>query len=295
MVSIASFPLSAWAFALRIWAVMLTALGAAFWLQLDGASTAATTVGILALQTRGQAYQKAVYRMLGTLIGVVASFALAGLFPQSRDLFLVGFAAWLGLCVYVGGLLDGNRSAILCGYTVALVAVTQIDSPQNVFSAGVDRGAAIVVGIAALAVVNTLSATPDVHTSLSDKLAAAQQRVRTFARTILRGRRADPIETANLLRTITALHPDITALAAESSATGRHGIRQPAAPLWRWSPRPAPQARWHHSPPRPASFAGRLPMALESRAVPCGSACGSKQISATPTRTTPISPITLST
>ena len=63
---------------------MLTALGAAFWLQLDGASTAATTVGILALQTRGQAYQKAVYRMLGTLIGVVASFALAGLFPALR-------------------------------------------------------------------------------------------------------------------------------------------------------------------------------------------------------------------
>jgi hypothetical protein len=75
MTTIASFPLSAWAFALRIWAAMLTALGAAFWLQLDGASTAATTVGILALQTRGQAYQKAVYRMLGTLIGVVASFA----------------------------------------------------------------------------------------------------------------------------------------------------------------------------------------------------------------------------
>jgi uncharacterized membrane protein YccC len=219
MVTVASFPLSAWAFALRIWAAMLTALGAAFWLQLDGASTAATTVGILALQTRGQAYQKAVYRMLGTLIGVVASFALAGLFPQTRDLFLVGFAAWLGLCVYVGGLLDGNRTygAVLCGYTVALVAVTQIDSPQNVFSAGVDRGAAIVVGIAALAVVSTLFATPNVHTSLSDKLAAAQQRVRAFALTILRGRRAEPIVSANLLRTITALHPDITALAAESS------------------------------------------------------------------------------
>jgi Fusaric acid resistance protein family len=115
--------------------------------------------------------------------------------------------------------LDGNRTygAVLCGYTVALVAVTQIDAPQSVFSAGVDRGAAIVVGIAALAVVSTLFATPNVHTSLFDKLAAAQQRVRAFALTILRGRRAEPTELANLLRTITALHPDITALAAESS------------------------------------------------------------------------------
>jgi len=60
-------------------------------------------------------------------------------------------------------------------------------------------------------------ATPNVHTSLFDKLAAAQQRVRAFALTILRGRRAEPIEAANLLRKITALHPDITALATESS------------------------------------------------------------------------------
>jgi len=51
---------------------------------------------------------------------------------------VIGFAAWLGLCVYVGGLLDGNRaySGILSGYTVALVAVTQIDSPQNIFLGG---------------------------------------------------------------------------------------------------------------------------------------------------------------
>src|SRR5216684_6507420 len=143
--TIAGFPLSAWAFALRIWAAMMVALYAAFWLQLESASSAAVTVGILALQTRGHAYQKAVYRILATIVGVVASIVIAGLFAQSRAFFVIGFACWLGLCVYVGGLLDGNRaySAVLSGYTVALVAMTQIDSPQNVFSAGIDRGAAI--------------------------------------------------------------------------------------------------------------------------------------------------------
>jgi hypothetical protein len=35
MVTLAGFPLSSWAFALRIWAAMLIALGAAFWLQLE--------------------------------------------------------------------------------------------------------------------------------------------------------------------------------------------------------------------------------------------------------------------
>src|SRR5712671_848229 len=223
--SIAGFPLSAWAFALRMWAAMMVALCAAFWLQLESASSAAVTVGVLALPTRGQAYQKVVYRVLATIVGVVASFVIAGLFPQSPGLFMIGFAGWLGLCVYVGGLFDGNRaySAVLSGYTVALVAVTQIDSPKDIFSAGVNRGAAIVVGIAALALVSDIFAAPNVHTGLSGKLTAAHQRVRAFARAILRGERADPIQSAALLHEITALHPDITALAAESSGGGARG------------------------------------------------------------------------
>jgi uncharacterized membrane protein YccC len=218
-ITIAGFPLSTWAFALRIWVAMMVALYAAFWLQLESASSAAVTVGILALQTRGQAYHKAAYRVLATIIGVVASLVIAGLFAQSRSLFVIGFAGWLGLCVYAGGLLDGNRaySAVLSGYTVALVAMTQIDSPQNIFSAGVNRGAAIVVGIAALALISELFAAPNIHTGLSGKLIAAHRRVRAFALAILRGESADPIQSASLLREITALHPDITALFAESS------------------------------------------------------------------------------
>jgi uncharacterized membrane protein YccC len=225
MAAFAGFPLSAWAFALRIWAAMMVALYAAFWLQLESASSAAVTVGILALQTRGQAYQKAAYRILCTIIGVVASFAIGGMFAQSRELFVLAFAGWLGLCVYVGGFLDGNRAygAALAGYTVALVAVTQIDSPGSIFDAGVNRGAAIVVGIAALALISDGFAAPNLHTGLSGRFAAAQWRVRALARAILRGESADPIQSASLLREITALRPDITALAAESSGGSARG------------------------------------------------------------------------
>jgi hypothetical protein len=56
MVTIAGFPPSAWAFALRIWAAMMVALYAAFWLQLESASSAAVTVAIprLELLTSGR-------------------------------------------------------------------------------------------------------------------------------------------------------------------------------------------------------------------------------------------------
>jgi uncharacterized membrane protein YccC len=225
MLKFAGFPLSAWGFALRTWAAMMLALYVAFWLQLESASSAAVTVGILSLQTRGQAYQKAIYRILATIIGVIASLVLAGLFPQSRVLFTTGFAAWLGLCVYVAGIFEGSRAygAVLCGYTVAIVAVTQIDSPQNIFLNGINRGAAIVVGVMALSLVNDLFLAPNLHTILSSKVAAVHQRVRAFAIAILRGESADPLRSANLLREITALHPDISALVIESSAGWARG------------------------------------------------------------------------
>ena len=124
---------------------------------------------------------------------------------------MIGFAGWLGLCVYVAGLLDGGRAygAVLSGYTVALVAVTQIDSPQNIFLTGVNRGAAIVVGVAALALVSDIFGAPNLHSSLSAKLAATHQRVHAFALAILAARAANRSKSANLLREITALRPDI--------------------------------------------------------------------------------------
>jgi uncharacterized membrane protein YccC len=221
----AGFPLTAWTFALRTWAAMMLALFAAFWLQLDNAAFAAVTVGILSLQTRGQAYQKAVYRLAMTAVGVVVSIVIAGLFAQARDLLVIAYASWLGLCVYAGGLLDGNRAAgaVLAGFTVAFVAVIQLDSPQNIFLAGVDRGAVIAVGIVALAVVNDMFLAPNLHTVLSGKIAAVHQRVRAFVLAILRGESTDPIQSANLLREITALHPDISALVIESNAGWARG------------------------------------------------------------------------
>jgi uncharacterized membrane protein YccC len=61
-------PLSTWAFAARTFTAMMLALYAAFWLQLDAAASAMACVAILALPTRGGAFEKAIYRVLGTLV-----------------------------------------------------------------------------------------------------------------------------------------------------------------------------------------------------------------------------------
>ena len=218
--SFAGIPLGSWAFAVRIWTAVVLALGAAFWLQLEAPSTAALTVAILALPTRGQILEKATFRLLATIIGVAASIVIAGLFSQTRDLLLAAIAVWMGLCVYAAGLLDGSRAyaAVLSGYTVAFVAVQQMDTPQHVFESSVARGSGIAIGVVALAIVSTLLAAPDNHAQLASRLTALHRRVRTYASAVLREEGPDTTSTAEMLRDIAALRPETATLVTESSS-----------------------------------------------------------------------------
>jgi uncharacterized membrane protein YccC len=222
-VCFAGIELRRWLYAIRIWVATVVALGIAFWLQLDGASTAAVTVSILALQTHGQTFQKSTYRLAGTVIGVAASILIADCFSQTPDLYIVVVAVWLALCVFVAGMFDGNRAygAVLSGYTVCIVAVLQIDTPQNVFMAGMNRGAAMVAAIVTLAVVNTLMGALSVHTGLEAKLRTVRSDIRVLALQALQGDRASASATADLMRRLTTLHPEVTAVYLES-ARGLH-------------------------------------------------------------------------
>jgi uncharacterized membrane protein YccC len=217
---LAGLPGSSWAFAVRIWIAVVVALCTSFWLQLDAPSSAAVTVAILAEPTRGRALEKAGYRLIATIIGVAASIAIVSFLSQARDLILAAFAIWLGLCVYAAGLLDGYRAyaAVLSGYTVGLIAVQQLDSPQLVFESGMARGAAVAVGILSITVVNDLLFAPDRHPQLLAQLAAIHRRVRDYAKAMIRNEPTDPLASAALTRELVALRPEITSLATEASS-----------------------------------------------------------------------------
>ena len=225
--TIAGQSMASWAYALRIWAAMMAALYAAFWLQLDSASSSAVTVAILAQPKRGQALQKAFFRTAATLIGFLASIALSGLFAQSRDLFIVGFALWLAGCVYVASCYDGNRAygAVLSGYTVAIISVMQIDSPQNVFNAGIARVGVVVVGIAAIAFINDAFGAPQLYPDVRRRMRAIAAEVEETAGAILRNETVAPDRLRTLLSTLTALRVDVLALPSERA----DGWRQSAA------------------------------------------------------------------
>ena len=218
--TVAKIPVSSWTFAIRVWLTTILALFVSFWLQLEAPASAAVTVAILAEPTRGQALDKASFRLLGTVVSVVASIAITGLFSQARDLILAAFAVWIGICVFAANLLDGYRAyaAVLSGYTVALIAIQQIDNPQHVFESAMARSAAIVVGILSMAVVNTLMFAPDSQPRLAAQLAAIRRRVREYASAISHDERGNSTTFLTLLREIAALRPDIPSVALESSS-----------------------------------------------------------------------------
>jgi uncharacterized membrane protein YccC len=223
----AGVPFASWTFALRVWMGVVIALYTAFWLQLESASSSAVCVAILAVPTRGQVLEKAGYRSAATVIGISVSIALAGMFSQTRELLLLMFAVWIGLCVCVAKLSDGNRAyaAALSGYTVAIVAIQEIDTPGHLFETGMARGAAIAVGIAAMTVINDLFVAPDRHAGLASQLAGIQRRVCDYAKSVIHGEEAHFPTAAGLLHEITALRPEITSLATESS----RGVNRSAA------------------------------------------------------------------
>ena len=145
-------------FAARTTLAVLLAYLVAFAIQLDTASSAGLCVAIVAQPTPGMAMSKALYRVLGTVLGGAVGFALVALFPQDRTALLAAFTLWLGACTFVAALLRDFRSygAVLCGYTVGIIAISGIDAPEGALLATLNRVAAILLGVASVAAVNAL-------------------------------------------------------------------------------------------------------------------------------------------
>ena len=216
-------PIHIWGHALRIWLAAVTALYVAFWLQLGGASSAAVTVAILAQPTRGAALAKAVNRIAATFIGAAMSIVIAGLFPGERVGLLAAFILWMCVCVFVASYFRGFRAyaAVLSGYTVGIITVVNIDTPQMVFTTMTNRVAAITIGILCVTLINDLFGSPPVWPGLDRRITQAWHDVRDYARGVLSGARDDVERAGMLFAQIAGLRDEVD-IVAHDMADGRH-------------------------------------------------------------------------
>ncbi len=266
-------------FAFRTTLSLLIAYLFSFYIQLDSASTAGVCVAIVAQPSSGQALSKAAYRLLGTVLGGVVALFLTAIFGQDRTMLLVVFALWLGLCTAAASLLRDFRAyaAVLCGYTVGIISITDIDAPQSVFASAVNRVAAIVVGIVAVALVNAVFAPGGAWRGLCGRLRAVVETMTRQAARSLRGEAAlDSEASLALAGELLLLRTEASYAAAELPDGGLRadGARSAIAALFgmlsaaraieaalRWQPPEAParlglveraDALDQGAPPKPA-------------------------------------------
>jgi len=140
----------------------LLAAGLALWLgfqlHLESPFSGASTVLLLVQPIQGAVLGKGFYRMLGTLVGMVAAFVLTGLFAQQMLLFILGIGMWLGLCVSAMSVLRHYQAtaAVVAGYTVCLALGPAIVAPEQGFDHIITRGTAVALGVLSLSLVVTL-------------------------------------------------------------------------------------------------------------------------------------------
>jgi uncharacterized membrane protein YccC len=216
------FPPDTIGFAVRTTVALLLAYFVSFWMQLSSASTAGICVAIVAQPQFGGTMSKAAYRVLGTLIGGIAAVIATAVFGQDRSMLLVVFTLWLAGCSFVASLLKDFRAygAALAGYTLAIVSVTMIDHPQEVFLTALDRVAAILVGVASLALVNGIFGRADAWQALTGQL---RQMIAETTEHIIDGLRGDSaarsiIDEANWATAVLALRTQATFVAGELPA-----------------------------------------------------------------------------
>jgi uncharacterized membrane protein YccC len=146
-------------FAMKTFIAMLLALFIAFSLDLTYPMWAAGTVIIVAHPYAGMVSSKAVYRLLGTLIGGIVAIFLTPQFVDLPIFFTLVLAGWVGVCLYISLLDRTPRSYVfmLAGYTTVMVVCSSINSisTHSVFDMALGRVLEISVAVLCSAVVSS--------------------------------------------------------------------------------------------------------------------------------------------
>src|SRR5258708_19976122 len=127
------------------------------------------------------------------------------------------------------------------------------------------RGAAIVIGVLSVTIINDLLSAPDRHPRLAAQLDEIHRRIRDCAKQTIFGEIIKPVTYAALVAEIAALRPEIASLTVESSSGPSRGAAaqnpptalfppfHPLRPLAPPPPIPSP------SPPPPTLSISRPP------------------------------------
>jgi uncharacterized membrane protein YccC len=110
---------------------------------------AMASVYIASQPLSGATRSKAIFRLIGTLLGASASVALVPNLVNSPALLSVALAAWIGSCLFISLLDRTPRSYVflLAGYSAAIIGFPSVTAPGQIFDTAVARVQEISLGI----------------------------------------------------------------------------------------------------------------------------------------------------
>lgn len=142
-------------FSVKAFIAAVLALWIALYLDFPRPYWAMGTAYIVAHPLAGAATTKALYRVLGTFAGAVATIVLVPNLVDAPELLCLGLALWMGLCLFISLLDRTPRSYVfmLAGYTAAIIGFQSVNAPEEVFDTALARVEEITIGILCSALV----------------------------------------------------------------------------------------------------------------------------------------------
>ncbi|RMC92767.1 FUSC family protein [Aquitalea palustris] len=147
-----------WLFSAKAFAAAMLALYLAMALALPRPYWAMATVYVVSHPLTGATRSKAVYRIGGTLLGASAAVILLPLFVNAPTLLSLVVALWTGTLLSISLLDRTPRSYLfmLSAYTLPMIALPALNSPEGIFDLALARSEEILVGILCASVVSAL-------------------------------------------------------------------------------------------------------------------------------------------
>ncbi len=198
-------------FAANTFAAAVIALLISFWAGLDRPFWAMATAYIASQPLSGAARSKAVFRLVGTVVGAGVTVVLIPTLSNAPVLLSLTLALWVAGCQFVSLLDRTPRSYMfmLAGYTAALVGFPCVGRPEAIFDTAVLRAEEIGIGVLCAAFIHSVVFPRSVSALLGTRLGAIISEAQAWIADALS--LAPPARTAGERRRLAA---DVTELHA---------------------------------------------------------------------------------
>jgi uncharacterized membrane protein YccC len=226
----------AWLFSFRCFAAAVIAMYIAFSADLPRPYWAMASVYIASQPLSGATRSKAMYRLLGTVLGAAASVAIVPNFVDAPVLLCVALAAWVGCCLFLSLLDRTPRSYIflLAGYSAAIIGFPSVTEAGQIFDTAIARVQEIGLGIICATMMHSLVFPNPAGPVVAARIAESLRLVERWAAGALAGR-ADAAEVRTNRQRIAAVVTELDMLDSYLAwdPTQRVGVDH-SVQLFRW-------------------------------------------------------------